>query len=240
MAADVALQKRTLGRINYVSERPENTGALWGFETFAITPAKDGARSLVSHCELEFDGLRVCRDIIQSVHPDWHPIEGYVRLMVDEAFRGSAWYRFTDAECECEAFSVRDGRISQRFPLNRRPMRGLGTHAVQADAWNVAVLDWSKGPHREDFENNVMVSVHHLGATGPAIQPTTSGLEYVGEETITVPAGTFECRHVRYVGMVTNNHPPYDLWVTKAEPHVFVFGRVEGYMASRFELVALD
>jgi hypothetical protein len=119
-------------------------------------------------------------------------------------------------------------------------MRGLGTHALQADGWNVAVLDYKKGPHREDFENNVMVSTHHLGATGPFIMPTTSGLEFVGAETVEVPAGRFEAYHVRYVGMVTNNHPPYDLWVTTDGDFIFLKGRVEGYMAARFELVSLS
>jgi hypothetical protein len=232
------LPRRT-GRINYVSELEANKDAVWGFEEFQVTTDTKGAHTLSAHVELEFDGLNVVRDLIQSVHSDWHPMEGYLRLMVDQAFRGSAWYRFTDTEVECEAFSVTDGRTSQRFPLNRRPMRGLGTHALMADAWNVAVLDFSKGPHQENFENNVMVSTHHLGATGPAIQPTNSGLNYVGQDTITVPAGTFDCYHVQYVGMVTNNHPPYDLWVTRDAPHIFVFGRVTGYFAARFELVAL-
>jgi hypothetical protein len=231
--------RRRQGRSVCISERPENVGEQWGFEDWTMTHAADGMRVLNIHCELEFDGLRVTRDIVQSVHADYHPNDGYLRLMVNDRFAGSAWYRFRDDVCECEADTLKDGRISQRFPLNRRPMRGLGTHALQADGWNVAVLDYKKGPHREDFENNVMVSTHHLGATGPFIMATTSGLEYVGDESVEVPAGRFDCHHVRYVGMVTNNHPPYDLWVTRDGDFIFVKGRVEGYMAARFELVSL-
>ena len=231
--------KRITGKSLYISERDANRGETWGFETFAITHAKDGVRTLTAHCELELDGLHVVRQISQSAHADWHPLEGHVRLLTDGRFAGSAWYRFTDHEVECEAFTLKDGRVSQRFALNRRPMRGLGTHALQADGWNVAVLDYAKGPHHEQFHNNIMISIHHLGATGPKIEVTTSGLQYYGDEDITTPAGTFRCHKVAYVGMVTNDHPPYVLWVTADGEFIFVKGVVEGYMGARFELVEL-
>ena len=231
--------KRITGKSLYISERETNRGAVWGFESFAITHAEDGMRTLMAHCELDLDGQRVVRQISQSVHGDWHPLEGHVRLLTDGKFAGSAWYRFTDTEVECEAHTLKDGRLSQRFPLNRRPMRGLGTHALQADGWNVAVLDYAKGPHHQQFHNNIMISIHHLGATGPKIEVTTSGLQYFGDEDITVPAGTFRCHKVAYVGMVTNDHPPYVLWVTADGEYLFVKGVVEGYMGSRFELTEL-
>jgi hypothetical protein len=231
--------RRLTGRIVNISERADTAGAEWGFEEWAITQGRDGMRILQAHCELELDGLHVTRQITQSVHADYHPHDGHVRLMTDGRFAGSAWYRFGEREVECEAFTAKDGRVSQRFPLNRRPMRGLGTHALQADGWNVAVLDWEKGPHTERFVDNIMISIHHLGATGPRIETTRSGLHYFGEEDVTVPAGAFRCRKVAYVGMVTNDHPPYVLWVTADDDCLFVKGRVEGYMASRFELVSL-
>lgn len=232
--------KRIVGKTLYISEREQNRGETWGYENFAITNARDGSRTLMAHCELELDGLHVVRQVSQSVHPDWHPREGHVRLLTNGAFAGSAWYNFSDAQVQCEAWSLKEGRISQTFPLNRRPMRGLGTHALQADGWNVAVLDYAKGPHHEQFHNNIMISIHHLGATGPKIEVTTSGLQYFGDEDVTTPAGTFRCHKVAYVGMVTNDHPPYVLWVTADGDFLFVKGVVEGYMASRFELVELS
>lgn len=231
--------KRITGKSLYISEREANRGETWGFESFSITQAQDGMRTLMAHCELELDGLHVVRQISQSAHSDWHPHDGHVRLMTNGVFAGSAWYRFTDRDVECEGYSLKDGRFRQVMPLNRRPMRGLGSHALQADGWNVAVLDYAKGPHHQQFENNIMISIHHLGATGPKIELTTSGLQYYGDEDVTVPAGTFRCHKVAYVGMVTNDHPPYVLWVTADGEFIFVKGVVEGYMASRFELVEL-
>jgi hypothetical protein len=230
---------RLTGRSRYIATPADGPERDWGFEDWAITQGADGGRCLMAHCELTFEGQHVVRQISQSVHADWHPAEGHVRLLLDGRFAGAAWFRFTDSEVECEAYTAKEGRLSQLFPVNRRPMRGLGTHALQADAWNAAVLDYSRGPHTEHFRDNIMISTHHLGATGPYVMPTTSGLQYFGDETVTVGAGTFACRKVAYVGMVTNNHPPYVMWITADERCLFVKGVVEGYLGSRFELAEL-
>ena len=60
-----------------------------------------------------------------------------------------------------------------------------------------------------------------------------------GDETITVPAGTFDCYRVAFVGL-TNDHPAYDMWLTRDGEFTTSRGVVEGYMDSRFELVSLD
>jgi hypothetical protein len=67
----------------------------------------------------------------------------------------------------------------------------------------------------------------------------------VGDETVTVAAGTFACRHFRYVddqgaGMGGVTHPHYDVWVTADEDTIFVQGGVGGYMKSWYELVELE
>jgi hypothetical protein len=80
--------------------------------------------------------------------------------------------------------------------------------------------------------------VHHLGATGPMIATSGSGLDYVGPETIEVPAGRFDCHRIRFAGL-TNNHPPYDMWVTRDGDFLYVRGEVAGYMDSVFELESL-
>ncbi|MCG6120517.1 MAG: hypothetical protein MEP44_07715, partial [Blastomonas sp.] len=71
------------------------------------------------------------------------------------------------------------------------------------------------------------------------------GLEYVGEEEKTVEAGTFACRHYRYIddlgpGMGGNTHPTYDMWVTADDDSVFVYGAIDGGMLARYELVELE
>ena len=53
-----------------------------------------------------------------------------------------------------------------------------------------------------------------------------------------MPAGRFDCYRVAFAGL-TNDHPAYDMWLTKDGEFLYVKGVVEGYMDASFELVSL-
>lgn len=222
------------GRLEYRTA----AGELWGAESWRISTGADGLRVLSAHCEMTFGGENVVRDNVQSVHPDFHPHDAFVRIMRDGRFTGSGWFRFTDSEAECESWTADAGRLSQRYPI-KRPIRGFGMHALQSDGWMAGTFPYDKGAgHTQFFGTNLVHSTHHFGATGPMIMTTGSGLTYKGIETVTTPAGTFDCHRLAFVGL-TNDHPPYDLWVTRDGDFVYVRGTVGGYMDSVFELVEL-
>lgn len=222
------------GRLLYLREQD---GEAWGFEDWTMRRGADGRRTISAHVELEFDGLAVARDVVQSVDAGFHPQDALVRLMVDGAWYGSAWYRFTDDSAECESWSLTDGRNSQRFGVDRT-MRGFGTHALQSDAWLLARFDYERGG-TQYWKRNLLTSTHQLGATGPRFMATDGGLELVGAETVRVPAGTFDCWRVRFVA-TSNQHPPYDLCVTRDGNFIYVRGVVAGNLASQFELIELE
>jgi hypothetical protein len=227
---------RVRGRVEYIAQ---SSGEVWGFEEWSITRGADGMRVFSAHCEMAFRKDEVVRDNTLSVHPDFHPHDAYVRIMNKGSVTGTGWFRFTDTEAECESWSIEYGRISQRYPISR-PTRGFGVHAVQGDGWLAAIFPYDKGPgHTQFFGRNLIHSLHHFGATGPFIHTTGSGLRYVGDETITVKAGTFDCYRVAFVGL-TNDHPAYDMWLTRDGEFTYVKGVVEGYMDSRFELASLE
>ncbi|MCJ1961834.1 hypothetical protein [Novosphingobium mangrovi (ex Hu et al. 2023)] len=227
---------RRRGRINY---RKVDETAPWGFEDWDITLGADGMRTLTSHCELAIAGDIVVRDSVISVHADFHPCEAYVRIMNKGLLTGSGWFRFTDTEAHCESYSQDLGRVSQTIEI-QRPMRGFGLHAVQSDGWLAATFPFEKGVGHVEFKGrNLMHSLHHLGATGPSLATTTSGFEFMGVEEVTVPAGTFECNRVRLRGIV-NDHPPYDMWLSRDADRLYIKGEAQGYLASVFELVDLD
>ncbi len=227
---------RLKGRVYYIGR---TSGETWGFEDWSITRGADGLRVFSAHCEMTFDGEETVRDSTLSVHPDFHPHDAFVRIMRQGQVTGSGWFRFTDNEATCESWTRDDGRISQRYPI-QRPIRGFGVHAVQGDGWLAANYPYQKGPGSTHFwpGRNLIHSLHHFGATGPFIHTSGSGLKYVGDETITVRGGTFDCYRIAFVGL-TNNHPPYDMWLTRDGEFTYVQGIVEGYMDSRFELVSL-
>jgi hypothetical protein len=226
---------RLRGRVSY---RSLADGAEWGFEEWSITKGKDGLRVMQAHCEMTFGEENVVRDSILSVQPDFHPRDAFVRIMRQGELSGTGWFLFGDDEAACESWTVAEGRIRQTMPI-QRPIRGFGIHAVQGDGWLAATFPYDKGAgHTQFFGRNLLHSVHHFGATGPFITTTGSGLRYVGDETIEVPAGRFDCHRVQFAGL-TNNHPEYDMWLTRDGEFLYVRGVVQGYMNSEFVLETL-
>lgn len=233
MTAFVPLPRRD-GLIHY----RKRDGELWGTERWTMTRGADGMRILSAHCEMAIGDEAVVRDTILSVRADYQPHDAYVRIMNGGHFTGSGWFRFTDAIAECEAVTS-DGRSSQKLPITP-PLRGFGVHAVQSDGWMGAVFPYEKGPgHVHYWGENLLHSTHHLGATGPSLATTRSGLEYVGPELVEVPAGRFDCHRLRFRGF-TNDHPPYDMWLSSDGDFLYVKGEVAGYMDAVFELVELN
>ena len=81
-----------------------------------------------------------------------------------------------------------------------------------------------------------MSSREHDGCSGPNLCTTQFGLEYIGREEVTVPAGTFETDHYRFV---LDHHPTEDLWCT-TDGFLFVKIAVGGYMNAHFDLVEYE
>lgn len=229
------------GRILYTSDAPGRRGAERGREHFAITVHGDGRRTLRATCEID-DPPSVLRDVVLGLDADWRPLDCFVRLTVGDRFEGSGWMRFGAGLAECETFNARDGRLSQRIEL-AHPVRWLGAHPIAADALCLAIHDRSRGPGRTFYPDMMLTSPDHRGATGPLLFRLGFGLEYVGEDRITVPAGSFDALHFRYVdtaGQLPEEHPPYDVWCTSDGEFVFLQGAVGGYMQTRYELVELE
>jgi hypothetical protein len=235
MEAHQPLPRRS-GVIEY---RNATTSSVWGEEQFLIARSVDGLRTLNVHCEMTLEGRNVVRDTVLSVDADWHPHDAFVRIVNNGTVTGTGWFRFTDSEAECESWTREGGRISQRMAISK-PMRGFGMHALITDGWMASTFPFERGPgHVHHWADSLIHSLDHLGASGPYIHRSTSGLQLVGEEKVAVPAGEFACRRMAMVGM-TNNHPDYDMWISTCGDHLYVKGVVQGYMDSVFELVRLE
>lgn len=236
------LHRTVRGRIRYTSKKPEMMDVERGREWFAFTHHGDGSVTLRAQCEIEEPAPTVLRDVIYSLAADGRPRNLHVHLTVGDAFMGSGWFNMLTGTIECESTGPSIGRLSQRVAYDGE-LDGFGTHPIVGDGYLTRCIDVSKGPHRRTIRVYVP-SPDHRGATPPMAAEVKIDLEYLGEETVTVAAGTFACRKFAFIdtggmgGAV--DHPHYEMWVTADDDAVFVQGGVGGYMATWYELVELD
>jgi hypothetical protein len=238
------MQHRSVrGRIRYTSKKPEMMDQERGREWFTFTHHGDGSVILRAQCEIEEPTPTVLRDVIYAIGPDGRPRNLHVHLTVGDDFMGSGWFALADGIVECESIGPSIGRLSQRREEGAG-LDGFGTHPIVGDGYFTRQLDLSNGPCRRTMRV-YLPSPDHRGATPPMISEVKIDLEYFGEEMVTVAAGTFACRHYAFIdtsdtGMGGKQHPRYDMWVTADDDAIFVQGGVGGYMATWYELVALE
>jgi hypothetical protein len=232
------------GFIRYTSKKPERMDAERGREHFTIIVHGDGKRTLTAHAEID-DPPNVLRQVVTSVDADWTPTDAFVRLSVGDKFMGSTWYRFGPGLAECEGWTTAQGRFRQEFSPKLK-VSTLGAHPIQGDAWHLNGYDLSKGPGRQVLPLIMMTSLDHRGATGPNLVSRDLTLNFVGRETITVAAGTFDALHFKYGvnddydSEDPSRHPPYHVWCTSDGDYVFLKGAVAGYMKTYYELQWLE
>ena len=238
------MRHRTVrGRIRYTSKKSEMLDRERGREWFAFTHHADGAVTLRAQCEIEEPAPTVLRDVIYAIGPDGKPRNLYVHLTVGDAFMGSGWFDIRPGAIACESSSPSIGRVSQHVSHDGE-LDGFGTHPIVGDGYMTRCMDVTKGPHRRTIRVFVP-SPDHRGATPPMASEVKIDLEYCGDETVSVAAGTFACRKFAFIdssdtGMGGTEHPRYEMWVTADDDAVFVQGGVGGYMATWYELVELE
>ncbi|MEO0616093.1 MAG: hypothetical protein AAFY69_08145 [Pseudomonadota bacterium] len=233
------------GRIRYTSKKPELLDQQRGQEWFRFTHHGDGRVIMRAHCEIEEPEPTVLRDIVYAMDENGVPEYLHVHLTVGDAPMGSGWLRHDEEQgvIECESDSPSLGRLSERVEV-AGAFDGFGTHPVVGDGYLARCMDPSQGPHQRTLRV-FLPSPDHRGATPPQVAEVHIDLEFVGIEEKTVEAGTFRCRHLRFIddsdaGMGGTTHPTYDVWVTDDADCILVYGSIDGYMMNRYELISLD
>jgi hypothetical protein len=221
------------GRLSYLHDRQGETGREW----FSVTVQPDRSRTLRAVCEM--DDERLLRDVTYSVDGQWRPRDAYVRLVRGGEFQGAGWFRFDGAGAECEAFTAADGRISQRVEIAGGAQL-FAPHPVSCDGWQAAAFDFARGPGLQRLARCTNSSSRPDGASGPMLGRVFKDLEYVGDEQLTVAAGSFAARHMRIhprQGAMAS-WPPLEFWVT-GEDFLLVRMRWE-LLETTYDLVELE
>ena len=119
----------------------------------------------------------------------------------------------------------------------------MQTHPIAGDSLLMKLYDISQGTGKQFCDNIMLSSPDHRGATGPMLFPMAHGIEYLGEEEITVEAGTFLSRRFAVVDTAENlpeEHPPYEVWCTADDDYILLRASAGGYMQRHYELAELD
>ena len=170
-------------------------GAKRGQEFCTLTTHRDGRRTLRARSEIF--AAEVLRDVVYTVDAGFRPIDALIRVSVQDRSVGTGWFRFDAQGAECEAITSAHGRVSQRIDTPARPMSFL-THAVAADVWHGAGLARVDGLPAQAITPLLSSSPLHNGASGPLLGHWPLQGQWLGEETVEVPAGRFNALHVRY------------------------------------------
>lgn len=164
----------------------------FGQEDFTISKFPDGSRTMRALCRYSSTGLT--RDVTYTVGSDFKPIECFVRVAMQTHAIGSAWFRFTDTLAEAEGFTRQEGRINQRITLTKR-VTAFGSHPLCSDFWRIAHLTTDRPGALQTVDNCMNSSPAASGDSGPMLFQRSYTYTYVGEESVTVPAGTYDAHH---------------------------------------------
>ncbi|GMU68667.1 MAG: hypothetical protein AMXMBFR37_09990 [Steroidobacteraceae bacterium] len=230
------------GKIRYLSKKPDSFDQLRGSESFCMTYHTDGRVVMRATCELELPSPKLLRDVVCGYDPQGRVENAYVHLVLEDRFLGAGWYRREGDELLLEAWSTESGRASQRVASDAS-IEDLGLHPVVSDGYICRKVDVRKGPHKRKVKLQA-VSLDQRGATPPVIAPMEAVIAYLGDEQVTVAAGTFNTHHYQYLdagaGTMATPYPPVDVWVTADGDYIYVKGRIGGNFMSEYELVEYE
>lgn len=208
-----ALNRRLHGTIAYRTA----DGAAVGHEHFDLSSHADG-HVLRALCVLDDVGL--IRDVTLAMDQAWRPLDGYCRLIRNGAHEAALWFFVEDTGVVVEA-SHGGQRLPQAFVPTTARLPYLGLHPVQGDALIVEQRGTDR-PGVFDAVETVTNSISPNGDEAVGAHHMTIDVAYIGEEEISVAAGTFAAR--RYALRWRADWPAADVWV-RAEDNLFLLMR---------------
>ena len=202
----------------------------------------NGSRQLRSFVRV-FDSLQVVRDVTTSFDDQWRPTDAFVRLTCAEDHVGSGWYLFEAHQARFRGWTKSAGYQSIDLPTDG-PAAGFNAHSVAGEAALLAVYDHSSGVQIQHPDGCFVSTEHPRGASGPSLFKAHFGIRFVGEEQLTVGAGTFTALHYQYVDTELVELPPdtpaFDMWVTADGELTYLKGDLKGNTTSQYELMSLQ
>jgi hypothetical protein len=228
------------GRVAYISEAEQTREHQFGREWFALTQHDDGQVTLRAQCEIDAGIVRrrsVIRDVTYTMDAQHRPLDCYVRLRRNGQYLGAGFFRFAGNTAHGFSHNVETGEVHQRLDLDG-PIPSIAAHPLVCDMLHCLAFDMSRKDQMQRSRNIVMTSRELDGCSGPLLTPMDMDIQYLGKETITVPAGTFETEHFVFP-FPDKLYPEEHIWFVRDEL-LLVRVRVGEGLTTRYDLVEVQ
>lgn len=196
--------KYQYGRLSY---RKKSTGQERGREDWSVTRNRDGTTTM--RCLAITDDSKFVRDVCFTRSKDGRPVDAFVRLQVDAQLIGIGYFRVDGGRLHVTSDSNETGHVVQTVKLPNEQF-SIVTHSVMLDGWTIFNYDRARGGQQSRTIYNT--SKRWDGTDGPLGKMETCRVKLLGEEEVTVPAGTFKATHFT-IDSDTVKVPTAHLWV---------------------------
>jgi hypothetical protein len=176
-------------------------GNATGSEHFYLTVHSDTTRVMRAFTRIPARGVQI--NVVLRADANFRPIDAYVSIFSGAKLKGVGFYSVDGDQVNAQLTGIgghrtRTTTVPAKF--------SLVTHPLALDGWH----SWYA---REDTREAQPLNVYFIDGDSRAAADSMLGslrslsIMYVGEEVVTVPAGSFATKHYRIVGMA-------DFWVT--------------------------
>ena len=198
-----------------------NDGSDCGDANWVLSLQADGSRILRAYHYVTTGGMQ--NSTVSRVDENFRPEEGFINLYRFGEFYGSTFFIVNESTLSMvvntpDEHYTEDLDVPDEFHLLLYPITAYG--------WFMANYDHKKGGPQP-----VNLCAVAVVGRGPSCLMAVRDIEYLGTETITVPAGTFETKHYK-VGSSG------DTWITG--PDFMVVQHQHSKRNLRFKLVEYD
>lgn len=174
-----------------------------GEEAWFLTVHPDGSRTVRATNSYN-DRMNTFRDVVLRVDESFRPVEAYANVWIDGKWRGSGLFSVAGDTLDV-VVNGPNGRLTQVLTVPEE--FSFVPHPIATDSWPTWYYDKKLGGAQR-------ITLYSFDGRGSGVggilgQLQTTSIEYVGEEEIETPAGTFLCDH---------------FIIDKGDPHLYIFG----------------
>ncbi|MFN0110620.1 MAG: hypothetical protein ACKVZH_17320 [Blastocatellia bacterium] len=192
------------GRLAYIKK---STGQERGREDWQLTRNRDG--SITMRCLAMADDSKFVRDVTYTRSKDGRPMDAFIRLQVEQQLIGMGYFRVENDKLVVISDNAETGHTLQTLTVPAEHF-SIVSHAVMLEGW--AIFNYNRKQGGEQNRTAYNTSTQWNGTDGPLGRLETIRVNLLGEEEITVPAGTFKATHFT-TAFADPNIPAAHLWV---------------------------